>query len=140
MQPHGVLETCLCVDDLAAAEVFYRDVLGLEVYSSQPGRHVFCRCGDAMLLLFDPQATMDDEVNVGGVRLPNHGTQGAGHVAFRVADSELDVWKQRLAEHNVTIEADVDWPNGGRSIYFRDPANNSLELATPPLWDLPEED
>jgi catechol 2,3-dioxygenase-like lactoylglutathione lyase family enzyme len=29
-------------------------------------------------------------------------------------------------------------PRGGRSFYFRDPAGNSLELATPRIWGLPE--
>ena len=29
---------------------------------------------------------------------------------------------------------EVPWPEGGRSIYFRDPAGNSLELAPPTLW------
>ena len=36
----------------------------------------------------------------------------------------------------VTIEADFDWPDGGRSIYFRDPAGNCLEFAEPRIWGL----
>ena len=27
-----------------------------------------------------------------------------------------------------------DWPNGARSLYFRDPAGNSVEIAEPRLW------
>jgi catechol 2,3-dioxygenase-like lactoylglutathione lyase family enzyme len=38
----------------------------------------------------------------------------------------------------VAIEQEMDWPRGGRSFYFRDPAGNSLELATPKIWGLPE--
>ena len=30
--------------------------------------------------------------------------------------------------------ADFQWPNGARSIYFRDPAGNSIEIAEPRLW------
>lgn len=41
----GILETSLYVDDLDAAEHFYAELLGLEVIISQPGRHVFLRCG-----------------------------------------------------------------------------------------------
>ena len=52
-----ILETCLYVDDLRAAEHFYRDVLGLVVVRRQTGRHVFFRCGRSMLLIFDPTAT-----------------------------------------------------------------------------------
>ena len=40
----------------------------------------------------------------------------------------------------MTIEQEVDWPRGGRSFYFRDPAGNSLELATPRIWGLPDVD
>ena len=32
------------------------------------------------------------------------------------------------------IEADFRWPNGARSIYVRDPAGNSIELADPAIW------
>jgi hypothetical protein len=36
----------------------------------------------------------------------------------------------------VAIEADFEWPKGGRSIYFRDPAGNSVEFAEPRIWGL----
>jgi catechol 2,3-dioxygenase-like lactoylglutathione lyase family enzyme len=45
-------------------------------------------------------------------------------------------WRERLEAHGVAIESVARWPRGGRSIYFRDPAGNSLELATPDLWDV----
>lgn len=139
METRGILETTLCLRDLAAAEVFYRDVVGLTVYSVEPGRHVFFRCESSMFLIFNPDAVRADRVLVNGVALPNHGTEGAGHVAFRVRDGELPEWRDRLRRHGVTIEAEVDWPNGGRSLYFRDPGGNSVELATSRLWGLPED-
>ena len=36
----------------------------------------------------------------------------------------------------VPIELETDWPRGGHSLYFRDPAGNSVELITPGLWGL----
>ena len=36
----------------------------------------------------------------------------------------------------VAIESEVSWPNGGHSIYIRDPAGNSLEFATPDIWEV----
>ncbi|MDA1052810.1 MAG: VOC family protein [Planctomycetota bacterium] len=126
-----VLETCLYVDDLSAAERFYADVLGLVLVSRQADRHVFFRCGSTMLLLFDPAASGSSPSEV-----PPHGSHGPGHVAFAISHDEIEPWTTRLAGHGVSIEQRVNWPNGGRSIYFRDPAGNSLELATRDLWGL----
>jgi catechol 2,3-dioxygenase-like lactoylglutathione lyase family enzyme len=68
--------------------------------------------------------------------VPRHGSTGPGHVAFSVHASELDAWIDQLEGRGVEIEARVNWPGGGRSIYFRDPAGNSLELATPQIWGI----
>ena len=55
--PNGVLEAALYARDLLAAEQFYRDVLGLRVIASQPGRHIFFCCGQTVLLVFNPTVT-----------------------------------------------------------------------------------
>ena len=39
--------------------------------------------------------------------------------------------------HGVSIEKEVEWPKGGKSLYFRDPTGNSVELVTPGVWGLP---
>jgi catechol 2,3-dioxygenase-like lactoylglutathione lyase family enzyme len=129
--PLGVLETALYAGDLDAAEAFYSTVLELPLDSKADGRHLFFRCGHGMVLIFDPAATAAE-----GGPVPAHGAMGPGHVAFAVAASELDAWVGQIERHGVEIEARVDWPAGGRSIYFRDPAGNSLELTTPQIWGL----
>ena len=134
MQPLRVLETCLYADDLAAAESFYRDVLDLELHSRDPERYVFFRCGRQLVLVFDPQATRADSGVATTRDVPPHGAVGAGHVAFHVGEKDLAAWRQHLAENDVAIEREIDWPRGGRSIYFRDPAGNSLELVTGEIW------
>jgi catechol 2,3-dioxygenase-like lactoylglutathione lyase family enzyme len=128
-----ILETSLYADDLEAAERFYADVLGLEIISCVPGRHVFFRCGDRVFLVFNPARTLE------GGRIPPHGTSGPGHAAFAVTDAELAEWRARLTAHGVEVEMEVEWPGGGHSLYFRDPAGNSLELGTPAIWRIPEE-
>ncbi len=40
-------------------------------------------------------------------------------------------------DHGVEIEKEVEWPKGGTSLYFRDPAGSSVELVTRGLWGLP---
>jgi catechol 2,3-dioxygenase-like lactoylglutathione lyase family enzyme len=127
----GVLETSLYAGELAAAAAFYESVLGLERIGAAPGRHVFLRCGGSVVLLFDPART---EVAEGEV--PPHGARGPGHVAFAVEAAELPAWRRRLEEAGVAIEAEVAWPRGGRSLYVRDPAGNSVELTSPSIWDL----
>ncbi len=124
-----VLETCLYAPDLEAAATFYRDVLGLTPYSEQVGRHVFFRCGQAMFLLFNPATTMQP-----GQALPNHGAVGPGHVAFASTLDDVPRWRQQLEQHGVTIDREITWPGGGRSLYLRDPAGNIVEIATPTIW------
>ncbi|MGE0353817.1 MAG: VOC family protein [Gemmatimonadales bacterium] len=132
----SVLETSIYAGDLEAAERFYREVLGFTVHSRRAGRHVFFRVGGGMFLVFNPESTGMAQAEVGGQTAPPHGAAGAGHVAFRIEPSELSGWRQRLARYGVAIEAEVEWPRGGRSIYFRDPAGNSLELAPASIWGI----
>jgi catechol 2,3-dioxygenase-like lactoylglutathione lyase family enzyme len=126
-----VVETAIYADDLAAARAFYRDVLGLEVIADEQDRHVFFRAGDRVLLVFRPEVTLEGET------LPAHGTQGPGHFALGIRRESLDGWRRHLTAHGVAIEQEVDWPRGGHSVYFRDPAGNAAELVTPGIWGLP---
>lgn len=127
-----VLETCLYARDLAAARSFYHDVLGLPIVLELHGRHIFFRCGQGMLLVFDPEASAHSPAGPGHV--PAHGTHGPGHAAFAVDDAAIGRWRTHLAHHGIAIETEVEWPRGGRSLYVRDPAGNSIELATPSVW------
>ena len=135
MIPTGILETVLYARDLAAIEVFYRDVLGFEPFVRVEGRHLFYRCGDQVLLIFNPDATSVPPAP-GALPVPPHGAEGEGHICFRASASELDAWRRRLETEGVPVEADFEWPAGGRSIYFRDPAGNCLEFAEPRIWGL----
>ena len=132
MRVKGVLETSLYADDLEAAEEFYVGVMGLKVHSSREGRHVFFRCGTGMLLIFNALET----AIVSQDEAPGHGCDGPGHVAFNVEASELDSWKAHFAARGVAIEREVERASGQKSIYFRDPSGNSLELASAALWGL----
>lgn len=126
------LESALYADDLDAAAGFYGGVLGLPDAGRVDGRHVFYRVGSSVLLIFRAAAT---QVPASGpLPVPLHGATGPGHFCFGVAGTALDLWRAHLERHGVRIEADFCWPNGARSIYVRDPAGNSVELAEPRLW------
>ena len=86
----AIVETAFYVDDLDAAEAFYRGVLGLEVIGQEEGRHVFFRVGEGVLLAFEPESTLKGEV------LPPHGARGPGHFALGVRADGLDGWRGRL--------------------------------------------
>jgi catechol 2,3-dioxygenase-like lactoylglutathione lyase family enzyme len=128
-----ILETALYVDDLDAAVAFYRDVLDLRVLDESP-RLVSLHAGEAsVLLLFRRGATVSG-MNTSSGWIPPHDGQGPVHLAFAVATEALGAWELRLQEHGVAIESRVRWDRGGQSIYFRDPAGHSVELATPGTW------
>ena len=125
-----ILETCLYVDDLDAAKNFYTQVLGFNFYSEETGRHVFLAGTDAMLLLFNADITANE---VDGM-VPSHGAFGPGHVAFQIEPGEEAKYEALLERHQIEVEKRVTFGNGITSIYFRDPAGNSLEFATRALW------
>ena len=126
----------LYASDLDAIEDFYRRALGLEPYSKAAGRQVFYRCGEQMLLIFNPDATEVPPPADARLPVPPHGARGHGHVCFRATADEITAWRTHLEALGVTIEADFEWPGGGRSIYFRDPGGNCLEFAEPRIWGL----
>jgi catechol 2,3-dioxygenase-like lactoylglutathione lyase family enzyme len=135
MKPAGILETVLYATDLDAIEAFYRRVLGLEPFARAEGRQVFYKVGAQMLLIFNPEATQMPGPDA-KLPVPPHGAFGEGHMCFRASAEEITAWRTRLEQSGVVIEADFEWPGGGRSIYFRDPAGNCLEFAEPRIWGL----
>lgn len=135
LRPDGILETALYVADLDAAERFYGEVMGLDRIAKVEGRHVFFACGTGVLLLFRPDQTLQPSRNP-AMPVPTHGATGPGHACFKATPVDMDAWRGHLEAAGVEIEADFRWPNGARSLYFRDPAGNSLEIAEPKLWGL----
>lgn len=131
MRANRILETALYCPDLDEAEKFYTQLLGHPPQSAMKPRHLFYRCGDGMLLIFNPNETKKAFGDIDG-----HGCEGIGHAAFYMAEEEIDATRDWLKELGIEITSEVKWPQGGTSIYFRDPAGNSLEFATPQLWGI----
>lgn len=129
MRVSGLLEAAVYGEDLSALERFYVEVFGLEPIARTEGRSVVLRAGRSAVILFDPRTSSED-----AGPFPPHGPAGPGHIAFVVPDDDLSRWRALLEERSVPIEREVDWPEGGTSLYVRDPAGNSVELAPPSLW------
>jgi catechol 2,3-dioxygenase-like lactoylglutathione lyase family enzyme len=111
--------------DLAAAERFYRDVLGLPVLRRWPrpeggDRSVWLALGDGFLALeraaepLDPGAWRD-------------GRAGIHLFALRIRPDERTGWEARLAELGVPIAHRTRW-----TIYVRDPEGNRIGLSHHP--------
>lgn len=133
LTPSRIMETALYVRDVAEAVDFYSRVVGLELAKPANERNAFFRCGDGVLLIFKPEETLKAAAP-GALPVPVHGTSGPGHVCFAASRAEIAAWRKHLETLDVAIEQEFDWPNGARSLYFRDPSGNSLELAEPKLW------
>jgi catechol 2,3-dioxygenase-like lactoylglutathione lyase family enzyme len=130
-RPTGVYETVLYADDVAAAARFYAEVVGLRAIDPPDEQSAAFRLADdGLLLIFSPQRT-----SAAGRFVPAHGTSGPGHVAFRLANGDLDRLAAHLGSAGVEIEREITWPLGGRSIYVRDPAGNSVEFVEGEIWD-----
>jgi catechol 2,3-dioxygenase-like lactoylglutathione lyase family enzyme len=125
----GVLEAAVYGPDLKALERFYVDVLGMEPIARGGGRNTMLRCGHCVVILFDPARTRE-----AGGTIPSHGAQGPSHLALVALDDEISAWRAHFLASGVPIEREIDWPEAGTSLYVRDPAGNSIEIAPASLW------
>jgi len=128
----GVYETVLYAADVEATARFYADVLGLHQIEKPTELSAVFRLPDGgVLLIFDPTRS-----STPGRPVPSHGATGAGHVAFAVEPGTLDASADALRRHGIEIEQEISWDEGGRSLYVRDPAGNSVELVEGEAWPM----
>jgi catechol 2,3-dioxygenase-like lactoylglutathione lyase family enzyme len=130
---NGVLETALYVEDVNRAAEFYRDLFDFEVLVADDRLVALGVAGPQVLLLFRKGASASPAPTAGGV-IPPHDGQGSLHLAFAISGEAFAEWERCLVERGVAVESVVRWPRGGRSLYFRDPDGNLVELATPGTW------
>ena len=131
MNPRGIIsgvsEVAFWVEDLVSAVGFYRDKLGFEIESIDPGRNAFLKSGDFLLVLFNPK---DPGTALANEYLARTGGPKGGlyHVAFRVEPAELDKFCSGLADDGLAVKGPVEFPTGRRSYFFEDPDEHYLEL------------
>jgi catechol-2,3-dioxygenase len=132
MKINKVVETCIYSSDLESMKKFYVGILGLSVIQEEEGKLIFLKAGKSMLLIFDPLRT---STNNG--KLPTHGAMtppSSIHFAMEIEDQEYQQYKELLVQNGIEIEKEVKWNCNTRSLYFRDPSGNLLELITPGGW------
>ena len=114
----GVYEVAVQVKDLARAEAFYREVLGLTVGLRDPsGKRVFLGAGGAAGMV---------------VLQEEPGEWPLQHFAFTVDPAAIDRAAARLAAEGIAVQGPVyhAWMPA-RSVYFHDPDGHQLELCAP---------
>jgi catechol 2,3-dioxygenase-like lactoylglutathione lyase family enzyme len=133
---NGVLETSLYVDDLDRASSFYEDLFGLSrIIEGDARLRAYSVGGRSVLLLFKRGASnCVTQLPLG--KMGPHDGSGPLHLAFSISIEDLSRWEKVLAERGIAVESRVQWPRGGTSLYFRDPDNHLVELATPGVWSI----
>lgn len=131
----GVLETSIYVDDLDRSSRFYEDVFSLgRMFGDDRMRAYDVGKGSVLLIFKRGASSRPTELPFG--TMGTHDGQGPLHFAFSISAEELAAWEAHLSLHKIEIENRIHWPRGGTSLYFRDPDNHLLELATPGIWPI----
>jgi catechol 2,3-dioxygenase-like lactoylglutathione lyase family enzyme len=126
----SIKETCIYVHDLEAAHTFYVEKLGLELINYVPGKHLFLRAGQSVLLVFNPEDSKNKKSP------PPHFGGGHQHFAFEVKDIDYEEAKKWITSKSIAIIDEVTWRSGQKSFYFNDPEKNVLEIIPETgIWD-----
>ena len=116
-------EVALRVNNLPEMTRFYQEVLGLEVLGAF-GSAVLLRIADDFGGHTQVLGLFDRSVPVG----PEHTT--VDHIAFTIALGDFESERQRLEALGFNVELkNHDWVRW-RSLYFRDPEGNQVELVS----------
>lgn len=115
----GLRHVALFVQDLAATERFYVELLGMHVEWRPDADNVYLSGGNDNLALH--RAPPD--------RIPG-GPQSLDHIGFVLnAPTDVDTWFDFLRAHQVVMKTDPrTHRDGARSFYCLDPAGNTVQM------------
>jgi catechol 2,3-dioxygenase-like lactoylglutathione lyase family enzyme len=131
----GILETALYASDRHRTADFYRRLFGFATLRDMERLTALDVASRSVLLVFQAKTT-DEPLHTPGGDIPPHPGRAPTHLAFSIAKDEVEAWRQRLTDEGVAVESLVEWPSGARSLYFRDPDQNLVELITPGFWSI----
>jgi catechol 2,3-dioxygenase-like lactoylglutathione lyase family enzyme len=113
--------TVIYVRDLSSMRRFYEDVLQLDLIRELSPRWIEYRIGPNVLALALPGLTAKDDP------VPKH--TAALQLAFKVARDDVDACAAELTKQGIAIMLPpTDQPFGHRTLFFRDPDGNLLEV------------
>ena len=113
--------TVIFVRDMAAMRRFYEDILGLSLLRELSPGWVEYRVGDNTLALARPRLTAQDA--------PTPNGSASLQLAFKVSVPEVDQCADELVRQGVTLlSPPINQVFGHRTLFFRDPDGNLLEI------------
>ncbi|MGZ5510691.1 MAG: VOC family protein [Nitrososphaeraceae archaeon] len=134
MKFYKIVETCIYTSNLEEMKNFYITYLGLDLVSEEKGRHVFLKAGKSMLLIFNPENTLNNSNSI----FPLHGAitpPSILHFAFEIKKEDYENWKNLLQMKKISIDKELEMRNS-KSIYFHNPSGNIVELITDNFWPI----
>jgi catechol 2,3-dioxygenase-like lactoylglutathione lyase family enzyme len=113
--------TVVFVRDMTAMRRFYEGVLGFPLLRELSAGWIEYRVGDNTLALARPSRTAADApIPAGSASL---------QLAFKVSAEDVDHCADELTHHGIALlEPPTDQPFGHRTLFFRDPDGNLLEI------------
>ena len=109
----------LLCEDIASMKTFYHEIMGFQIQGDD-GEWVEMKIGASLLTLRKRGRPYD------GAKLAN--TAGV-QLAFRVASVDVEACHQELlAKHVEILDPPRDMDYGHRTLFFRDPEDNILEI------------
>ena len=110
------------VTDLARAETFYRERLGMPVHARIGAEQILMRCGDTLLALF-AKPDLKTPVEPGAITSP----LGRAHFAVNVSAEDWRAARAEFESAGVPMSAPIDWGDHD-CFYITDPDGNLIEL------------
>ena len=113
--------TVIFVRDMAAMRRFYNDILGFPLLRELSPGWIEYRVGDNTLALARPRLTAADA--------PTPDGSASLQLAFKVSAPEVDQCADELVRQGVNLlSPPTDQAFGHRTLFFRDPDGNLLEV------------
>jgi catechol 2,3-dioxygenase-like lactoylglutathione lyase family enzyme len=113
--------TVIFVRDMPVMRRFYEDILAFPLLRELSPSWIEYRVGDNTLALAKPRLTAADA--------PTPHGSAALQLAFKVSASEVDACADELVRQGVDLlSAPTDQVFGHRTLFFRDPDGNLLEV------------
>jgi catechol 2,3-dioxygenase-like lactoylglutathione lyase family enzyme len=113
--------TVIFVRDMTAMRRFYEDILCFPLLRELSPGWIEYRLGDNILALAKPSRTAADA--------PTPNGSASLQLAFKVSAAEVDQCADELVRHGVDLlSPPTDQSFGHRTLFFRDPDGNLLEV------------